>query len=85
MEGKRSAPPEVQVAPDVRAENQILDLVADVLQQPLQERRTRTSRIGIGAGQPLLAVPLFAGLSAAELLAVVQGLTLRTFESGDIS
>ena len=85
MEGKRSAPPGVQVASDVRAEEEILDLVADVLHQPLQEEthanepQSESARVS-----RLLAAPLFAGLSATELLAVVQGLTLRTFEPGDI-
>jgi CRP-like cAMP-binding protein len=85
MEGKRSARPEVQVVPDARVQSEILDLVADVLHQPLQEEahandpQSESARVS-----RLLAVPLFAGLSAAELLAVVQGLTLRTFEPGDI-
>jgi CRP-like cAMP-binding protein len=75
----------VESVPDVGVEEEILDLVADVLRQPIQEQTEGDAPQSEAARVTrLLAVPLFAGLSAAELLAVVQGLALRTFEPGDV-
>jgi cAMP-dependent protein kinase regulator len=36
------------------------------------------------AAEPALSTPLFEGLSAEELMAVMRGLNLLTFEAGDI-
>jgi len=68
-----------------RAEAQILDLVTEVLRLPIhEEAHTDDAQSEAGRVTRLLAVPLFSGLSAAELLAVVHGLTLRTFQAGDV-
>jgi CRP-like cAMP-binding protein len=76
---------DVATRASARVEAEILDLVADVLRQPFHEETHQDGAQSEAARVTrLLAVPLFAGLSAAELLAVVHGLALRTFEPGDI-
>jgi CRP-like cAMP-binding protein len=76
-------------------QGQVLDLIEEVVQQPLpaaepalaatgsEERPVRTRGVAESA-QRLLASPLFRELSEAELLAVVRGMRLHTYEAGDI-
>ena len=67
---------------------QILDLVEDVLHRPPASDRVEpldsSPVAGSDAGSRLVASRLLGGLSQEELLAVVQGLELQTFEAGDI-
>jgi CRP-like cAMP-binding protein len=79
-------------------QGRVLDLIEEVVQQPLatataapeaeapgpDEKPVRTSGVAESA-QRLLASPLFRELGEAELLAVVRGMHLHTFEAGDIA
>ncbi len=76
-------------------QGQVLDLIEEVVQQPLaatepaadeagpDERPVRTRGVAESA-QRLLASPLFRELQEPELLAVVRGMRLHTYEAGDI-
>jgi len=67
-------------------QDQVLDLVEDVLHQPLPGEAAAATPPPSAEelGRRLLASPLFASLGEEELLAVVQGLEQRTFEPGDV-
>lgn len=76
-------------------QGQVLDLIEEVVQQPMaaaapgpdqptpDERPVKTRGVAESA-QRLVASPLFRELTEAELLAVVRGMKLHTFEAGDI-
>lgn len=65
-------------------EGHLLDIVEDVLQRPAETGSTVDRPRVVEYAQRLLAVPLFADLSEEELLAVVRGLRVHTFEAGDV-
>ena len=66
-------------------EAHLLDIVEEVLQQPppLPARGIERPRV-VEYAHRLLATPLLSALSEEELLAVVRGLEVRTFEAGDV-
>ncbi len=78
QEGEEDLGPEYQ--------DQVLDLVEDVLHQPLpgEAAAVASPPSAEELGRRLLASPLFASLEKDELLAVVEGLDQRTFEPGDV-
>jgi CRP-like cAMP-binding protein len=76
-------------------QGQVLDLIEEVVQQPLpaapapeapgpDEKPVRTRGVAESA-QRLVASPLFRELGEAELLAVVRGMRLHTYEAGDVA
>jgi hypothetical protein len=62
------------------AEIQILDVIQDALQHPIPPPATATPP----APLPFVDSPLFSGFSRDELVAVIHGLRLLSFEAGDI-
>jgi len=72
---------------DEAFQDQLLDLVEDVLlrpPEPAPETASRPKPASMELGSRLVASPLFGGLSPEELLAVVRGLGLHTFQPGDV-
>jgi len=77
--------------PETVFEEQLLDIIQDILDQPALPpvpvtaggQAVDRSRV-VGYAQQLLAMPLFGDLSEEELLAVVQGLRLHVVEAGDV-
>jgi len=72
---------------DEAFQDQLLDLVEDVLLRPPEPVPGASSRprpASMELGSRLVASPLFGGLSPEELLAVVRGLGLHTFQPGDV-
>jgi CRP-like cAMP-binding protein len=63
-------------------EEKLLDIVEDVLQRPRAAIVDRPHVVEYA--HRLLAMPLFSDLTEEELLAVVQGLRVHTFDAGDI-
>jgi CRP-like cAMP-binding protein len=63
---------------------QLLDLVEETLRRPSPAGKpVEAPRRDAELASRLVAAPLFGGLSAEELLAVVRGLELRTFAPGE--
>jgi CRP/FNR family cyclic AMP-dependent transcriptional regulator len=69
---------------DEEFHSRVIDLVEDVLRRPYEARPADDVSRTTDLGARLVATPLFSELSEAELRAVVAGLELRTFESGDV-
>jgi hypothetical protein len=74
-------PPEEDALTVQEAEIQILDVIQDALRPP-----AAAPAGGSGASEPrgFVDSPLFSGFSRDELVAVIRGLRLLTFEAGDI-
>src|SRR5262249_53103445 len=66
--------------------NRLLDIVEDVLHRPPppQEARGVDRARVLDLARGLVATRLFQDLSDEELLAILRGLKLRTYEPGDI-
>ncbi len=72
---------------DAAFQDQLLDLVEDVLllpREPVPAAASRPKPASLELGSRMVASPLFSGLSQQELLAVVRGLGLHTFQPGDV-
>jgi hypothetical protein len=84
----RDLSPAVSLAVHDRFHDWLLDLVRVRPHAPAGEKPSATRPLDRSAlrayGRGLLASRLFEGLSEEELLAVIQGLQLLTFEPGDI-
>jgi CRP-like cAMP-binding protein len=65
-------------------EDHLLDIVEDVLQRPAAAGVPVERPRVVEYAHRLLAMPLFSDLSEEELLAVVRGLRVHTFEAGDV-
>jgi CRP-like cAMP-binding protein len=64
-------------------QDQVADLIEEMLVPPA-EGAAAGGEEAPGPARPLLAGPLFEGLSDDERVALVRGLKLRTFEPGDV-
>ena len=64
-------------------QERLLDIVEDVLQRPAAGSTVDRPHV-VEYAHRLLAMPLFADLSEEELLAVVRGLRVHTFDGGDV-
>ena len=65
-------------------EIQILDVIQDALARPAAAAQTPGPSDRGPAPPPFVDTPLFSGFSRDELVAVIKGLRLLTFEPGDI-
>jgi CRP-like cAMP-binding protein len=85
-EAEAAVEPEIEPLPaELSAEayqEQLLDIVEDVLHRPSGAAVDRPQVVEYA--HRLLAMPLFADLSEDELLAVVRGLRVHTFDAGDV-
>lgn len=83
-----SEPPEELSDEDFQ--DRLLDLIEDVLQRPVEatgavaESGLSPAATNVEPARRLVAVPLFGDLAQEELLAVVQGLCLHTFDPGEV-
>jgi len=75
-----SAPPAEEALSAQEVEVQILDVIQDALQRPAPA----AAASGPAGGGAFVDSPLFSGFSRDELVAVIRGLELMTFEPGDI-
>ena len=64
--------------------DRLLDIVEDVLQRPAAAGVAVERPRVVEYAQRLLAMPLFSDLAEEELLAVVRGLRVHTFDAGDV-
>jgi hypothetical protein len=88
------APPETVVhsaeTPDdeavtlVEVEVQILDVIQEALTRPMAAAPAPAPAAEAAPALPFVDTPLFSGFSRDELVAVIKGLRLLTFEPGDI-
>jgi CRP-like cAMP-binding protein len=88
------APPETVVQPaDTREEEavtlvevevQILDVIQEALTRPMAAAPAPAAAAETAPPLPFVDTPLFSGFSRDELVAVIKGLRLLTFEPGDI-
>jgi CRP-like cAMP-binding protein len=65
-------------------EERLLDIVEDVLQRPAARGAAVERPRVVEYAHRLLAMPLFSDLAEEELLAVVRGLRVHSFEAGDV-
>ena len=65
-------------------ESRLLDIAGDVLQRPAPPPDQAERPRFVEYARRLLGTPLLADLSEEELLAVVRGLRVHTFEAGDV-
>ncbi len=63
---------------------EILDFVEELLRRPVEPQEPPPSADWRAYREALLATPLFAGFAEPELLAVIEGLRLLTYEDGDV-
>ena len=77
-------PPEDEAVTLVEVEVQILDVIQEALTRPMAAAPAPAAAAEAAPPLPFVDTPLFSGFSRDELVAVIKGLRLLTFEPGDI-
>jgi len=77
-------PPEDEAVTLVEVEVQILDVIQEALTRPMAAAPAPAAAAEAASPLPFVDTPLFSGFSRDELVAVIKGLRLLTFEPGDI-
>ena len=77
-------PPEDEAVTLVEVEVQILDVILEALTRPMAAAPAPAAAAEAAPPLPFVDTPLFSGFSRDELVAVIKGLRLLTFEPGDI-
>jgi len=77
-------PPEDEAVTLVEVEVQILDVIQEALTRPMAAAPAPAAAAKAAPPLPFVDTPLFSGFSRDELVAVIKGLRLLTFEPGDI-
>jgi hypothetical protein len=76
--------PEEEAVTLVEVEVQILDVIQEALTRPMAAAPAPAAAAEPAPPPPFVDSPLFSGFSRDELVAVIKGLRLLTFEPGDI-
>ncbi|HZM49488.1 MAG TPA: cyclic nucleotide-binding domain-containing protein [Vicinamibacteria bacterium] len=76
--------PEDEAVTLVEVEVQILDVIQEALTRPMAAAPAPAAATEAAPPLPFVDTPLFSGFSRDELVAVIKGLRLLTFEPGDI-
>lgn len=76
--------PEDEAVTLVEVEVQILDVIQEALTRPMAAAPAPAAAAEAAPPLPFVDTPLFSGFSRDELVAVIKGLRLLTFEPGDI-
>jgi len=76
--------PEDEAVTLVEVEVQILDVIQEALTRPMAAAPAPAEAAEAAPSLPFVDTPLFSGFSRDELVAVIKGLRLLTFEPGDI-